>query len=304
MGIPEWNWLIDYASPYHGYMYGVKQHIYSGSTAFQRVDIVDTYAFGRCLVLDGKIQSSELDEYVYHEILVHPAILIHPTLPKEALIMGGGEGAVLRELLKYPSIESIVMVDLDKEVVDICRENLPAWHENSFSDKRVELLHMDARQYLEENDRCFDVIISDLTEPVDEGPSYLLFTREFYNILIKRLNPGGALSLQSGSLSLPLLSSHAAVKNTLECCFNFVHTYHTFIPSFDSSWGFILASQDRDPGEVVPAEVDKHLEKNGLELKYYDGETHLSMFSIPKNIRRALEEEHRIIEDDNPVIIY
>lgn len=110
--------------------------------------------------------------------------------------------------------------------------------------------------------------------------------------------------MQSGSLSLPLLSSHAAVKNTLECCFNFVHTYHTFIPSFDSSWGFILASQDRDPGEVVPAEVDKHLEKNGLELKYYDGETHLSMFSIPKNIRRALEEEHRIIEDDNPVIIY
>ncbi len=308
MAIPEWNWLIDYASPHQGYMYGVKRHVYSGSTAYQRVDVVDTFSFGRCLVLDGKIQSSELDEYIYHEALIHPAMVLHGIdagrPPEDALIMGGGEGAALRELLKYPSLKKIVMVDLDKEVVDICREYLPSWHQNSFDNSRVELLYMDARHYVEETDHKFDLVISDITEPVDEGPAYLLFTREFYAILKNRLKEGAVLSLQAGSFNLNLLEAHAAICNTLRLHFPYVSSYHTFIPSFDSLWGFILASPEKDARKIKEEEVENFLQKHKLTLKFYDGETHRNMFAIPKNVRGALQEEKRIIEDDNPLIVY
>ena len=308
MGVPEWNWLIDYASPYHGYMYAVKRHVYSGSTDYQRVDVVDTFTFGRCLVLDGKIQSSEIDEYIYHEILVHPPLLVQSINseepPREVLVMGGGEGAVLRELLKYPSIESIIMVDLDKEVVDLCKEYLPAWHENSFENSRVELLHMDARRYLEDTERKFDAIISDITEPVDDGPSYLLFTKEFYDMLINRLKPGGVLSLQAGSISLTLLEAHSAIRNTLRQSFNHVCSYHTFIPSFDSAWGFILATQGNNPLQIDAESVDAYINRNNLNLRFYDGETHRGMFSLPKDIRNYLNKETNIIKDESPVFIY
>ena len=188
MARPEWSWHVDYDNPYQAFMVAIKDQIYSGTTKFQRVEIVDTFNFGRCLILDGKIQSSEMDEYIYHEALVHPAMILHPR-PQKILIIGGGEGAVIREILKCPSVDNVTMVDLDQEVVDLCRKYLPVWHRGHFDDERVELLHMDARRYLAETDRRFDLIISDLTEPVDDGPSYLLFTREFYNILVKRLAP-------------------------------------------------------------------------------------------------------------------
>ncbi len=303
MTAPKGHWHIDFVSPHQAYMYGIKNHIYSTGTKYQQVDVVDTFTFGRCLILDGKIQSSEMDEYIYHEVLVHPAMILHPS-PRNVLIIGGGEGAVVRELLKHPSVTNIVMADLDKEVVDVCREYLPSWHMGSFEDKKLELLHVDARQYLEETDRKFDIIISDLTEPVDDGPSYLLFTREFYNTLIKRMTPGGILSMQAGSFNLALLETHAAMRNTLQLCFDGVYSYHSYIPCFDSLWGFIIATQDKNPLHLDTFEVNRRLGDINTKLRYYDGEAHRSMFSIPKDLRQAMDQEKRIIEDNRPLIIY
>lgn len=296
----EWNWYIEYSSDYHGYLYAIKTHLFSGQTPYQRVDIIDTFTYGKLLVLDGKTQSAEFDEYIYHEALVHPAAVMHPA-PKEVMIMGGGEGAVLREICRYRDIERIVMVDIDSKVVEMCREHLSQWHQGSFEDDRVELLHMDARRYLEQTDRCFDLIYSDLTEPVEEGPSRFLFTREFYDLVKTRLKPKGILTVQSGGFSLDYLSIHAAIRNTLKLAFCNVRSYHTFIPSFDCSWGYILASEDKSLLEMAGEGIDRRLEKIADKLKFYDGETHAGMFCVPKDIRKALADNNTIIEDKVPL---
>jgi len=296
----EWNWYIEYSSDYHGYLYAIRKYLFSDETPFQKVDIVDTFTYGRLLILDGKTQSAEFDEHIYHEALVHPAAVIHPA-PRKVMVMGGGEGAVLRELCRYREIEEIVMVDIDSKVVEMCREHLPEWHQGSFEDSRVELLHMDARRYLEETDKKFDIIYSDLTEPAEEGPSKLLFTREFYNMIKTKLEPGGILAVQSGGFSLDYLSIHAAIRNTLELNFKNVRSYHTFIPSFDCSWGYIIASADREILKIGRNEVDKRLSSIAKHLRFYDGETHEGMFCIPKDIRKALHDDQTIIEDGKPV---
>jgi spermidine synthase len=296
----EWNWYIEYSSDYHGYLYAIKKSLFSGETPFQRVDIVDTFTYGRLLILDGKTQSAEFDEHIYHEALVHPAMVMHHD-PKTIMVMGGGEGSVLRELCRYSGVEEIVMVDIDGTVVEMCREHLPEWHRGSFEDSRVDLLHMDARQYLEETDRKFDIIVSDLTEPAEEGPSKLLFTREFYNMVKTKLKPGGILAVQSGGFSLDYLSIHAAIRNTIKFAFSTVRSYHTFIPSFDCSWGYIIACEDDSIFNLDRKEVDRRLGGIADQLRFYDGETHEGMFCIPKDIRKALRDDQTTIEDGKPV---
>jgi spermidine synthase len=300
----HWKWFIEYTDPSQAHMYGVDKYIYSGRTAYQTVEIIDTPFFGRCLILDGKIQSAEFDEYIYHETLTHPAMVLSPS-PKKILVLGGGEGAMLREILRYPSVEKVVMVDIDREVVELCQKYLPSWSNGSFSDQRVELLHVDARHYVEDTDERFDLIFSDLTEPVEDGPSYLLFTREFYCMLTEKLSANGIVALQAGSFNPRLLDVHSALYHTLRTSFKIVRSFHVFIPSFDTDWGFLFASQQIDPQSVSPAEIDRKLELiNSVELKFYDGETHRGIFSIPKNIRRLRDSNQRIIEDNNPLFVY
>ena len=165
------------------------------------MDILDTETFGRCLVLDGKTQSTEADEHIYHEALVHPALLFHHK-PESVFIGGGGEGATLREILHHNSVQRVVMVDLDGDVVELCRRHLPDHHHGAFDDARVELRHEDARQYLASCQESFDVIVLDLVDPIEGGPSYLLYTEEFYNIARSKLRPGGILVTQAGPAGL------------------------------------------------------------------------------------------------------
>lgn len=304
MTIPEqWNWYIEYVDPHSGCFFAIKRYLYSGKTSYQQVEIVDTVTYGRVLILDGKVQSAAFDEYIYHEALIHPAMVLHPE-PRRILVIGGGEGAGLREILRYPRVERITMVDIDQQVVDLCREHLEQWHRGSFEDARVELNFMDARRYLEETEEQFDIIISDLTEPAEAGPSYLLFTRQFYEIVKKRLAPGGILAVQAGGLSLDYMDIHAAVRNTLRQVFRKLRSYHTHVPSFDSSWGFIIASDLHDPLVLDREEVDRRLAAVAQQLKFYDGETHEGLFRLPKNIRRALSENRTVIDDERPLAIY
>ncbi len=175
----EGNWVIEKHTDHILFLYRIKNHIYHGKTPYHKVDLVELYALGKTLFLDNKIQSAQLDEAVYHEALVHPAMLSHPN-PRKVLIMGGGEGATLREVLKHP-VEKAVMVDIDEQLVKLCEAYLPEWHRGSFYDERAEVIFADARSYVEEHEDKFDVVISDLTEPMEKGPSVMLFTREFYS---------------------------------------------------------------------------------------------------------------------------
>lgn len=300
----NWKWFIEFTHPAQAHMHGVDSYIYCGQTKFQEVEIFDTSFFGRCLVLDGKIQSAQYDEYIYHEALIHPAMTIHPN-PKEVMIAGGGEGAVLREILKHPMVEKAVMVDIDEEVVELCRRYLPAWNAGCFDHPKVELLFMDARKYLEDNQKKWDIIFLDLPEPLDDSPCYKLFTREFYNVVKERLKDNGIIALQAGNLSPMLFQCHGAIYNTLKQIFKNVDSYGVFIPSFDTNWGFIFASDSYSALEFDSQAIDERLKKRGIEeLRFYDGLTHLHIFTLPKDLRALRDRETRIIEDDKPFFSY
>ncbi|NLZ39126.1 MAG: polyamine aminopropyltransferase [Firmicutes bacterium] len=304
MRAPTWKWFIEYTHPTQAHMHGVERFVYSGQTKYQTVEIIDTDFYGRCLILDGKIQSSQYDEYIYHEALIQPAMILHPA-PKNIMIVGGGEGAVLREILRHPSVEQIVMVDIDREVVELCKKYLPEWHQGAFDNPKVRVHYMDARKYLKKTDEVFDIIFMDLTEPLDDGPSYLLFTKQFYEIAYERITADGIIALQAGSFNPRLIECHAAICNTLKTSFPIVRSYWNFIPSYDSTWAFALAAKSFDPLQITEEEINQRLEERKItDLKYYDGETHRAMFAIPKDVRTAKEMEKRIIEDDRPLITY
>ncbi len=298
----EHKWFIEHTSPGTAHMFGVVNYLKSMRTRYQQVEIADTELFGRILILDGKIQSSEYDEYIYHEALVHPAMLVCPA-PRRVLVTGGGEGATLREILRHPSVEKLVMVDLDREVVEICREYLPSWHRGSFADQRVELLYMDARQYLENTGQLFDVIISDVPEPVEAGPALKLFTKQYFELINKRLATGGSFSLQAGDYGLPFIEAHSAIYNTIRQIMPFALSYRAFVPSFNTEWGFILASaQENELPEGD--ELDLLIKERCLDLRYFDAQTARSIFALPKDIRARLAAETRIIDDYNLISIY
>jgi len=298
------KWLYDEVSPNLAQLHRIKKVIYSGRTRFQSVEIIDTRSFGLCLVLDGKIQSSERDEFIYHEALVHPAMLSH-SCPETAFIAGGGEGATLREVLAHNTIKKVVMVDIDSEVIDICRRYLTFFHEGSFNDSRVELNFADARMYLQETNDKFDVIIIDLVEPLEEGPACLLYTREFYELVKSKLNVGGIMSVQSGAAGWTNFKNFTAIINTLKSVFKIVSPYQTYVPSFVDLWGFATASQNVKPAELSPKDIDYRIsDRLSRKLKSYDGLTHQSLFTLPKHIRHQLAVTRRIITDQKPVFVY
>jgi len=298
------KWFLDYFSPSEGHMHGIRTIFSSKKTKFQQMDIMDTASYGRCLVLDHKMQSSEADEFIYHEILVHPAMLMHPN-PKNVFVVGGGEGATVREVLRHKSVERCLMVDIDEEVVMLCKEHLPEWHAGAFDDKRTALKFLDARRYLEETDDIYDVIIIDISEPVEEGPAYLLYTREFYEMVNKRLSAEGAIALQAGTTTPDRLLNLTAVHKTLMQVFPHVVSMQAAIPSFGLPWGFTLASKQTDPRKLSAEDIDKMVSSRvSGPLKYYDGDTHQMSMHLPKFIRKAIDEQKRIIEDNAPIFTY
>jgi len=285
-------------------LHSIKERIYSGRTKFQSVDIINTGSFGVCLVLDGKIQSSEADEFIYHEALVHPAMLTHPR-PESVFIAGGGEGATLREVLAHKTVKKAVMVDIDEEVVSLCRRLLPSWHQNAFDDPRAELHFADARKYLEESTDKFDVILIDLVDPLEQGPAHLLYTQEFYQIVKQKLGPDGIMSVQAEPAEWRNLDNFTAITNTLRNVFPIAQPYQVHVPSFLGLWGFVVASQSIDPSKLTTEEIDARISTRILkEPKSYDGLTHQAMFTIAKHIRQQLAASKRIITDKQPISAY
>ncbi len=283
----EWLWVVDWFTRGFGVIYVVRRTLACAQTPYQGAGVFEVEGLGRVLVLDGKLQSAEMDEWVYHEALVHPAMVLHER-PRRVLILGGGEGATLREVLRY-GVERAVMVDIDREVVEFCRRHLPEWGAGAFEDPRAELVIAEGRGYVEGTDEEFDVVIADLPEPLRGGPAVRLYTREFYEAVYRRLGNGGVFVTQATSvLHLREVVSrvYAALKEVFPC----VRMYRAYVPSFASDWAFVIASKGPDPAALSPEEVDRRVaERVRGELRFYDGETHVHMFALPKYVRRELE---------------
>ena len=298
------NWYIESVYPDLSVLLKTRQVVYAGKTRYQQVEVLDSEVYGRSLVLDGKTQSTELDEHIYHEALVHPAMLSHPD-PKTIFIGGGGEGATLREVLRHKSVEKVVMLDLDDQVVDICKQHLPNHHQGSFDDRRVELVHQDARKYLQDTENVFDVMIMDLVDPLEAGTAYLLYTEEYYQVARKRLSDNGVLVTQSGPIGLLAIQEcFTTIFNTLDSVFENPKAAQVHIPAFYTLCGFTLASDCPLLDANNPEIVDRLLsERIGEPLKFYDGITHTNMFTLPKFIRQGISQETRINRDQSPVFM-
>jgi spermidine synthase len=298
------KWLQDNISDSFAQLYRVEEMLYSGRTEYQNARIMRSGSFGLCLVLDGKIQSTEMDEFIYHEALVQPAMIAHPG-PEAVFIAGGGEGATLREALSHKSVKKAVMVDIDRQVIELCRKYLPGHSRGSFEDPWTELYHTDAREFLSNTQDRFDIVIIDLPDPIEQGPAYLLYTREFYEIVRERLSENGVIAVQAGSATITELLNLTAVNNTLKSVFPIVDVCTAHVPCFGGPWGFCFASMKISPAGLLPGEVDGRISARGpAGLGFYDGISHRGMFSLPVYLRKALSEQARLITDNEPLYIY
>jgi spermidine synthase len=302
--LQESDWHYENITPDLIQVERVTKVLYEGRTAYQHVLVQDTACFGRSLVLDGKTQSTEIDEFVYHEALVHPSMLAHPE-PQQVFIAGGGEGATLREVLSHKSVTKAVMVDIDSEVVALCRQHLPNHHRGAFDDPRLELHHTDALKFLEETEDRFDVVIIDVPDPLEQGPAYMLFTQEFYYLLKDRLKPRGLMVAQSGPTGPAFYEQcFSAVAKTIGTVFPAVYVCEAFIPSFGTTWGFVIGSLEPDPTALSTQDIDSRIaERINGQLRYYDGITQRGMFSVPKYLRDAVVRETRTITQANPLFV-
>jgi spermidine synthase len=274
----------------------VKRHVLSTHSKFQKIDIIDSYEYGRMLFLDNMTQSTEVDEFIYHEMLVHPALFSHGPV-RTVCIIGGSEGATLREVLKHQP-ERVVMIDIDEELVELCKEHLASWSQGAYEDPRVDLKFMDGRKFLEETRETFDAIFVDISDPLEGRPSTPLFTRAFYETLGRRLSAHGCVAVQSESLNPIRIEPHARIYNTMAAIFPFVKPYNYLSHSFHEIYSFILGSRAHDPAGI---DVASRVNEGDFKLRYYSGELHRGMFQLPLYIRQAYERFDQPITDEDVV---
>lgn len=294
------NYCWDFCTPSTFFCHQLIKTILVQKTEYQEMQIVDTEDYGKALILDGDWQSSVIDEFIYHESLVQPAMIEH-TSPRQVLILGGGEGATLREVLRWKTVERLVMVDIDGDVVSQCRQYLPEMHQGAFDDPRVEVIIDDALKFLETSTSKWDVIISDLSAPVVDGPSSYLFTQEHFQKISSVLNSDGYYVIQAGSVCPVSMKPYARLANTLATVFPHILPYSSFVPSFGQAWGFILASAQPCCATPQPEQVNQLLaEKTTGGLSMIDGASLLGILQLPLYIRRAIETETEIFTMANP----
>ena len=222
----------------------IKKIIEKGKTAFQEYLFFESEMHGVCISLDGDLQSCASDEAIYHEALVRPAMQAHKN-PKSVLIMGGGEGATAREVLRHNSVERVVMVDIDREFVALCKKHIPSWGAAAFSDARLELLHMDINEYLKEPQEKFDIVIGDLIDVADwDSPVAALYGEDLYRRLKGVLKSGAVIATQAGAFDGDSSTNLTQIRERLEKVFANVKSYGVFVPSFYQEWGYLIASDE------------------------------------------------------------
>ncbi|MDK6028461.1 spermidine synthase [Ignisphaera sp. 4213-co] len=249
---------------------------------FQEIIVADVEEFGKALILDGYLQSTVADEFIYHESLVHPAMILHPN-PKRVLIIGGGEGATLREVLKHNMVEEAVMVDIDKDVIELSKEYLPEMHQGSFFNKRSKVVIDDGKNFVEKEIKRgaqYDVVIMDLTDPYSSEIAKELYTKQFLEKISMILVEDGVFATQAGSRFF-YREVYEDVANAAKNVFKYVAEYQVWIPSFGYSCNFIIGSKNFDTKILLNHEnVDKVLRLRGVETRFINGKRIAAMLSM------------------------
>lgn len=263
----------------------VDKQLYSAQSEFQRIDIFESEEFGRFLTLDGYMMMTEKDEFIYHEMIVHPAMSVHPNV-KKVLVIGAGDGGVVRELTRYQTIETIDVVEIDEMVVDACIKYLPQTA-SSFADSRVNVYYQDGLKYIRKYEQAYDLIIVDSTDPF--GPGEGLFTKEFYGNCYKALKEDGIMVNQHESpfYEEDAIAMQRAHKRIVES-FPISRVYQAHIPTYPSGhWLFGFASKKYHPITDLRSQEWKAL---GLKTRYYNSQLHVGAFALPNYVEELLED--------------
>ncbi len=298
-----WQWYHDTFEPGEIHLHALTGIIATRRTKYQTVEIVESQQYGKMLILDGDCQSSVKDEYIYHECLNEPAMVCHPD-PRRILVVGGGEGASLRELLRFKSVEHIDMCDIDEEANQLYEQYLPEYHRGAFHDPRVSLHFEDARGYIERQpEHSYNVIIEDLTDLFEGGPSLVLFTKQFYEQAFRVLDDDGTLCVTASYLKPTNVAVHKRILDSIRAVFPVARSLYSYVGAYDVPWSYILASKKTDPLSLDAAAVDRILAERVDDvsgLRFYDGVTHERIFRMPKDIRGLLSERGEPLEDTTP----
>ena len=272
---------------YSGYAqsFEIESLLFDSQTEHQRLVIFDTPTFGRVMALDGIIQTTEKDEFIYHEMLSHVPLIAHGQA-KRILIVGGGDGGMLREVTKHRSVEHITHVEIDRAVVDLCREYLPNHSDGAFDDARVDLVIDDGLKFVTETDHRFDVIISDSTDPI--GPGEALFTQDFYAGCHRCLNPGGILVTQNG-VAFMQPEEVAQTAERLDITFADWHFFAAAVPTYVGGQMMFAWGSDEPVYRQLSLEtIATRFEEAKLETRYYTPQVHLGSFALPRYVERLI----------------
>lgn len=271
----------EYQTKHSGIFFKVDRVLFEGRSDFQTVEIVRNRDYGRVLFLDGLVQTTERDEFYYHEMLVHPALACHKS-PRNVLIIGGGDGGALREVLKHP-VEKVRMVEIDALVVEACRRHFP-WLKAALRDPRAGITIGDGDAFIRETKEKFDAVIVDSSDPV--GPSAVLHARNFYAALKKVLAPGGVVAAQAGSLMLHV-EQHGLKNSFIRRLFRRASFYLGPVPTYPvGMWCYNFLSDDIDPLAVKRLRIPDG-------LKYYNKDVHRAAFVQPNFLRAALRSSRK-----------
>ena len=297
-------WISEYLTPCDVWQHGVLKVLAQRTTPFQEMTVVDSGPYGKALILDGKWQTCTGDEVFYHEPIVHAPCVLQGR-PERVLIAGGADGGALREALRWKSVKEVVVADIDGDVIEACKELLPEIHQGAFADPRARIAVGDAWDLIAQTPRYWDVIIADLTDPIEEGPAYKLFTKEFFTLCKAALRPGGVFVNQAGSQSPPLMDITVRVLKTIQSVFGSVSVITANVPTYGSPWALALASVK--PLDLRPSpEVTDTLLKEQLTapLRMFDGEALLGMLQTTKMIRDRVAAETCVYTVDAPPVFF
>lgn len=273
-------WYTEKQTEAFGITAKIKETLVEETTPYQQLAILDTLEFGRMLVLDGMVMTTVRDEYVYHEMVAHPALYTHPN-PKHVLVVGGGDGGVIREVLKHPSVEKAVLVEIDGKVIEYSKRYLPEIA-GELDNPRVEVIVNDGYMHIHQHKNTYDCVMVDSTEPV--GPAVQLFERGFYQAIYESLKEDGLFVAQTDN---PWFKSDLIQKvyQDVQDIFPIVRVYGANIPTYPSGlWTFTMGSKTYDPLQVDESKIPE------LNTKYYSPRLHRAAFALPRFVENLLQK--------------
>ena len=280
------TWFTESLHPELGQRIRVDQVLCEYTTDFQKLLIFKNELLGKVLTLDNVIQTTEADEFIYHEMLGHVPMIAHGQ-PKKILIVGGGDGGTLREVLKHPSVEEVILVELDPKVIELCQKHLPSVSAGAFGDPRLDLIIGDGCQHVMSTERIYDVVLVDSPDPI--GPATKLFSEQFYRNCRRILSKTGILVTQNGVPFVQrdeLLNSYTLLSRH----FNDVTFYLAPIPTYQGgAMAFGWASNYPELRQISRQELEERYIRASLTTSYYDSTVHLSAFAIPKWIYALID---------------